>query len=332
MGEDLLRIRDLRVSFRTAGKKLQVIRGFSADLGKGEITGVLGESGSGKTVSFNSLLGLIDEDTGSVDSGEAVYRGSNLLGMKERELRAIRGRLISYVFQNPAQAMNPYKSVGNQMTKILRVHGMNHARSNVLDTLRDVGLDRPELVYDMYPFQLSGGQNQRAMIALGIVLRPELLIADEPTSFVDTSLRKRILDLFTEINAKYRTSIVIITHDFDVARHVCHKLIIMYGGLVVEEGGVEEIMSNPLHPYTEELINCTRSLNSNEKELYSLRGVPLGPHDFQDECPFSRRCRYKEEICTRKIPDIIDRAGRKVRCINRIVDAGPQLRQRSRSA
>jgi oligopeptide/dipeptide ABC transporter ATP-binding protein len=316
MSEVLLRVRDLRVSFCTAGKDLEVVRGFSADLRKGETTGVLGESGSGKTVSFNSMLRLIDQDSGSIKSGEVLFGGRELLGMDERELRSIRGRRISYVFQNPAQAMNPYKSIGNQMDTILRIHGMGRDRSRVLDTMRDVGLDDPETVYDMYPFQLSGGQNQRAMIALGIILRPEILIADEPTSFVDASLRRKILDLFADINEKYGTSIVIITHDFDVARYACHRLIIMYGGLVMEEGGVQEILADPLHPYTEELIACTRSLNSNETELYSLIGTPISPHEFRNECPFCGRCRYKRPVCTQRIPDMVETGGRKVRCIN----------------
>jgi len=312
---DLLRVDNLRVSFRSRGGTLQVIRGFEAVISEGEITGVLGESGSGKTVSLTALLRLIDEDSGIIDSGSVLFRGTDLLRMPEPELRKIRGRDISYVFQNPAAALNPYRSIGEQMRGIARVHGAALPTELILRTLREVGIDRAELVADMYPWQLSGGLNQRAMIALALVLQPSIVIADEPTSFVDASLRSVILDLFADINRRHGTSIVIVTHDFDVIRYACHRLIVMYGGLVVEEGTVEAVMANPLHPYTRELINCTESLNSNQAELYSLPGAPLGPAEFRDECPFVHRCRLARPICSHGIPAMTTREGRSARCV-----------------
>jgi peptide/nickel transport system ATP-binding protein len=167
----------------------------------------------------------------------------------------------------------------------------------------------------MYPFQLSGGQNQRILIAMGVILNPELLIADEPTSAVDSSLRKKILDLFVQINVSSDMSILIITHDFDIIKYICRKLIIMYGGLVMEEGSVEEILKNPLHPYTEELINCTRSLNSKDETLYSLQGTPPSPLEFTESCPFYGRCSQRKNICKNNIPDMVKIKGRQVRCV-----------------
>lgn len=315
MQNELLRIKNLKVSFSYDNRRLQVIRGVDTGLKRGRITGVLGESGSGKTVSFSSFLGLLSSDTGRIDEGEVFFHGQDLLDMDEKELLGIRGRSISYIFQNPALALNPYKSIGRQLTQMLKIHGISETRPLVLDTLSDAGLDDPELIYDMFPFQLSGGQSQRVLIAMGIILRPELLIADEPTSSIDSSLRKKILDLFRDINSRFGMSILIITHDFDIVEYICDSLIIMYGGLVMEEGTVEEILNNPLHPYTEELIRCTRSLSSNDQTLYSLPGTPLNPLDFKNRCPFYERCSFRMESCRRGIPPMREKEGRRVRCL-----------------
>jgi len=323
MSDVLVSISDLRVSFRTPRGRLQVVRGVDVELHGGGITGVLGESGSGKTVTLNALLRVFDRETGVIDSGSAVYRGRDLLALTEPELRGIRGRCISYVFQNPAQAMNPYLSVGRQMRLAGRVHGRHHDRETVLGTLRDVGIDHPELVHDMYPFELSGGLNQRVMVALAIVLRPEVLIADEPTSFIDATLRRRILDLFMEINTRSGTTVVIVTHDFDVARLACDRLVIMYGGLVMEEGSTPEILDDPLHPYTRALISCTESLDSNDGVLYSLPGVPLAPHEFADECPFAARCADVRDACRERIPPTVTIGSRRVRCVRYVSGANP---------
>jgi oligopeptide/dipeptide ABC transporter ATP-binding protein len=318
----LLSIRDLRVSFDISGERLEVVRGFSTDIAAGEITGVLGESGSGKTVSFSSLLGLIDQETGRVESGSALFRGRDLLRMSERELREVRGKEISYIFQNAGKAMNPYKSVGHQMVSLGRVHGISLPRERVIETLRSVGLDTAETIMEMYPFELSGGQNQRVMIALGIILDPALLIADEPTSFVDATVRRRILDLLTGINKSRGASIVIMTHDFEVVRRICDRIVIMYGGLIMEEGATSDVLHHPLHPYTAELIACTRSLNSSEPALYSIPGAPISPRAFANECPFAPRCRYVQDSCTRAIPDMAAHGGRSVRCVRAVDEPG----------
>jgi len=312
----LLKIEDLKISFKNGKKYLQVVRGFDLEVNREEIVGILGESGSGKTVSSNSIIGLIDGEEGRIDSGEICFKGENLLKLSEKELRKIRGKDISYIFQNPADSLNPYKRVGKQIGEALKVHGLKCSKEIVLGVMESVGIDDAELIYNMYPFQLSGGQCQRIMIAIGVICKPELLIADEPTSSIDASLRKKVLELLKSINDKYGTSIIIITHDFDVAKYLCHRITIMYGGLVMEQGRTEDILKKPLHPYTRDLLKCVNSLDESEDVLFALEGRPPSPFEFRDECPFYVRCNNKTEKCKKSIPEIIEHEDRKVRCIN----------------
>ncbi len=316
MSEDkLLRINDLKVSFGTGRSNLQVVRGVNLEVNKGEVVGILGESGSGKTVSANSIIGLINSGEGNIDSGEIFYKGTDLLKLKEKEMQMIRGKEISYIFQNPTESLSPYNRVGKQIEEAVKIHGIESSKDKIIEVMKDVGLDTAETIYNMYPFQLSGGQCQRIMIAIGIVCNPELLIADEPTSSIDASLRKKILSLLKSINKKYGTSIIIITHDFDVAEFLCDKITIMYGGLVMEQGSMKEVLDNPLHPYTQELIKCVSSLDNSEEVLYALEGRPPSPYEFKDECPFYERCKYRRDICTDAIPKMVTSNGRNVRCV-----------------
>lgn len=310
----LIEVTNLRVSFFHETGKLQVVRGFDMSLDKGEIIGILGESGSGKTVSATSILKL-EEDVSCIDSGEVIFKGERLLELSETELRKIRGNRISYIFQNASSALNPFKSIGKQLTEVLKNHKLPYSKEIILSTLKEVGIEAAEMVYDMYPFQLSGGQNQRIMIAQCVISKPDLLIADEPTSSIDASLRKIVLDLLKEINRKTNMSVIIITHDFDVAKYLCDRLVIMYGGLVVEEGSIDEIFDNPFHPYTKELIVCAGSLTRGDDIVYTLEGSPPTPFQFKDECPFANRCKVRLPECTLKIPPTLEIAGRKVRCI-----------------
>jgi peptide/nickel transport system ATP-binding protein len=315
MKNKLIEVTDLKVSFFHETGKVQVVRGFDMSLDSGEIIGILGESGSGKTVSATSMLKLEEDDVGIIDSGEVIFKGMHLLDLSETELRKIRGNRISYIFQNASSALNPFKRIGKQLTEVLKNHKLAYSKELVLQTLVEVGIEDADTVYDMYPFQLSGGQNQRIMIAQCIISRPDLLIADEPTSSIDASLRKIVLDVLKEINRKTRMSIIIITHDFDVAKYLCDRLVIMYGGLVVEEGTIDEIFADPLHPYTKELIICAGSLTRGDDIVYTLEGSPPSPFQFRDECPFANRCKVSLPECSSEIPRTLEIAGRKVRCV-----------------
>lgn len=310
----MLKINNLEVSLNNGKKPVKIIRGFDLSLEKGEIVGIIGESGSGKTVASRMIAGLFEKDESSLDAGNIIFKGRNLSELDENEMNRIRGREISYVFQNPAMSLNPYKKIGKQLGDFLDTHSIEYSKDSILTALKEVGINRPETVLEMYPFQLSGGQNQRIMICQAILGKPDLLIADEPTTSIDAMLRKKVLDIFIDINKKYGMAIILITHDFDVAKYICDKLVIMYGGLVVEQGPLNRLLENPMHPYTAELIQCVSSLDSCESRLYSLEGSPLAPAYFRDECPFYGRCKYREASCKNRIPDVIEISGGSTRC------------------
>ncbi len=316
MKKNLLEVSNLKVSFRNGREFLEVIRGFDTEIPTGSIVGILGESGSGKTVSVKSLIGLLDDRLALVDSGSAVFDGQDLLTMNESELRGIRGRRISYIFQDPARALNPHLSVGRQIEQTLICHGITQPREKTLDFMKSVGLDNPESFYHRRPAQLSGGQCQRVTIAQAIATRPELIIADEPTSSIDASIQRTILDLFVKLNSKLGTTIIIISHNFDVIRYLCDSVIVMYGGLVMESGQIDQIMVSPAHPYTREIIRCAESLSSSDKVLYSLKGRPPTVKEFDDSCPFLNRCDFSIPDCDQKIPPTTQYRDRNIRCFN----------------
>lgn len=319
MDKKLLEAEDLRVSFKLQGEKIEILRGIDIKINEGEIVGILGESGSGKTVFATTIMGLIKDEGGEVNSGRIVYGEKDLTRLGERETRELRGRDISYIFQEPGAALNPYMKVGKQIEEVLRAHKIKFDKDTVLAAMKASGIDDGNLIYEMYPSQLSGGQCQRVMIAMATILKPRLIIADEPTTAIDASLQKKVIELILDINKRNNTAVLLITHDFEVAKYLCSRIIIMYGGLVMEEGSCFDVMSNPLHPYTRELLNCVKSLNCNEKRLYTLDGMPPSPFDFKEECPFLKRCSLKNNECENKIPSLIGlKSGRTVRCVHRI--------------
>jgi oligopeptide/dipeptide ABC transporter ATP-binding protein len=318
VNEQILTVKNLKVSFKYGEKYIQVVRGIDITLKMGEILGILGESGSGKSVSATSILGLLENETSKIDAGSIMFEGRDLLKLSEKELCSIRGKKISYIFQDSSAALNPYIKVGKQIEEVLKIHGEKPLRDRVLSAMRDAGLENAELIYNMFPSQLSGGQCQRVMIALSTICRPEILIADEPTTSIDASLQKKVLELLKNINESHGTTELIITHDFDVAKAMCSRVVVMYGGLIMEEGSIENVIEKPLHPYTKELISCVESLNNNEETLYSLEGTALSPNELKEECPFYERCPLKSPECRKGIPELSTVGyARKVRCINK---------------
>ena len=315
MAENILTVKNLKVSFPYQNEKLQVIRGFDLQMEKGDIIGIVGESGSGKTVSASTIMRLIDDEDIIIDSGQILFDGMDIIKANRKQLQSIRGKRISYIFQNPTQALHPYKRIGKQLENTLKIHELPHSRQIVLDALTDVGLEDAETIYNRYPFQLSGGQNQRVMIAQSMICKPDILIADEPTSAIDSSLKKKVLDLLKNINQKYGMTVILITHDFGAAKYLCNRLLIMYGGLVVEEGQIGDVFQSPLHPYTSALIKCSTSLEANDDSLYTIKGRPLTPYEFKSECPFHFRCEHATPVCRRAIPKMTQIGTRNVRCI-----------------
>lgn len=314
MVDYLIEVNDLKISFKQHSGFVQVVRGVDLKLRQGEIVGILGESGCGKTVSATSILRLEDESA-IYDSGRIFFKGRDLTVLPESEYQDIRGNQIAYVFQNASTALTPYKKIGRQLMDVLKRHDLPRSKEKILDTLECVGISDAETVYEMYPFQLSGGQNQRIMIAQGIICGPDLLIADEPTSSVDFALRKVILDMLKEINRKTGMAILLITHDFEIVNYLCDSVVVMYGGLVMEEGSMAMVMTHPLHPYTKALTYCAQSLYQNGSELFTLSGAPPTPAEFRSECPFVPRCSLKQDSCMLEIPKMIEVDDRKVRCV-----------------
>lgn len=314
MVDYLIEINGLKISFKQKNGFVQVVRGIDLKIKRGEIVGILGESGCGKTVSATSILRLEDESA-IYDSGQIFFKGKELTNLPESEYQEIRGNQIAYIFQNASTALIPHKKIGKQLMGVLKRHDLPRSKEKILETLESVGITEAETVYEMYPFQLSGGQNQRIMIAQGIICGPDLLIADEPTSSVDVALRKVILDMLKEINRKTGMAILLITHDFEVINYICDRVVVMYGGLIMEEGPMAEVMSNPLHPYTKALTYCAQSIYQNGSDLFTLSGAPPTPAEFKLECPFAPRCSFKRSTCMLEMPMMMEVDDRKVRCV-----------------
>ena len=311
----LLKINNLAISFPYGKSQLQVVRGVDLEINQGEVVGILGESGSGKTVTASSIIGLTKDEGGSIDSGEILFKGEDIVAISEKDLQRLRGKEIAYIFQDPVGSLNPYRKVGQQIEEALKVHHLPCSKQRVLQIMQDVGLDKAETIYNMFPSQLSGGQCQRILIASAIACQPDLLIADEPMSAIDASLQKKVLALLKDISKKYGTTIIMITHDFAVVKYLCDRVVVMYGGLVMETGTVKDVLENPLHPYTLELLKCVNSLSHRDERLYTLEGRALSPSEYLGGCPFYTRCIDKTSNCQTEVPQLLDRlGGRQVRC------------------
>lgn len=311
----LLELKNLKVSLNDGNDFVQILRGVDIKLKSGEILGILGESGSGKTVTASTILRLEDSEYWKIDSGSIIFHDDDLIKLDENHMRDIRGKKISYIFQDAAAALNPYKRVGKQIKEVAEVHGEKYSDEKIINCMKQVGIDNAEIVYNMYPWQLSGGLCQRVVIAMSTLFSPEIIIADEPTTAIDASLQKKVLDLLKNINKSKNSSIIIITHDFDVVKYICSRVIVMYGGLIMEEGETKDLLNNPLHPYTAELLKCASSLDNDDENLYFLKGKTPSPKEFKNQCPFYDRCRFSTDKCISDIPQMKTLGNRKVRCV-----------------
>ena len=255
----LLTVKDLRVSFQTRNGKQEAVKGVSFELNEGEILGIVGESGSGKSVTCYSLLGLIPKPPGVIESGEALYDGQDLLKLDEKSLRKLRGRKINMIFQDPMTALNPYLTVADQIIEAILVHekiSKKEARQRAIKALEEVGIVRAAERVDSYPHEFSGGMRQRVMIAMALATEPDILIADEPTTALDVTIQKQILDLLHQIQKRRKLSIIFITHDLAVIHALAHRLIVMEKGHIVEQGVAKDVFAAPQHPYTQKLLSA----------------------------------------------------------------------------
>lgn len=285
----------------------RAVNDISFELKKGETIGIVGESGSGKSVSCYSLLGLIASPPGRIESGKAIFNGKDLLGCTQKELRNIRGNTISMVFQDPMSSLNPYLSIGVQLTEHLLIHkgiSKDGARKKAINSLSEVGIQDPESRIKQYPHQLSGGMRQRVMIAMALITEPLLLIADEPTTALDVTIQAQIIELINDLKKKKDMSVIFITHDLGVVAGISDHVLVMYNGRVMERGETRDIYYEPAHPYTRALLKSTPSIELINKELYVIPGHPPDNYEDLKGCVFAPRCEFVMDKCLTAIPEL----------------------------
>ncbi len=302
MTETLLDVQDLHTRFIQNETVVQAVNGLSYQVQAGEAVAIVGESGSGKSVGVRSLLRLLPRN-GEVTGGKAIFQGTDLLSLSTEQLQKVRGKDISFIFQDAMSALNPTMTLGKQLTEHLLWHGIarskGEAKQMAIAAMDDVGLDRPEVRLRQYAFQLSGGMRQRAMIAMAMASQPGLLIADEPTTALDVTLQRQILDILKR-KKEEGMSIILITHDLGVARYFCDRVIVMYAGRAVERGSTKDLLSTPAHPYTTGLLNSTLEIGMSGQALQSIPGNPPDMARLPKGCPFAPRCPLAEERCVQE--------------------------------
>ncbi|HIJ36560.1 MAG TPA: ABC transporter ATP-binding protein [Deltaproteobacteria bacterium] len=307
--DPLLSVRNLKVYFHGRDDTARAVDGVSYDVGKGETVCLVGESGCGKTVSALTILGLVPDPPGEIVSGDILFKGRNILRLKEVELQHIRGNQIAMVFQEPLTSLNPVFTIGNQIEEAIQVHEdleSKELRDRCIRLLKDVGIASPEQRLKDYPHQLSGGQRQRVMIAMALACNPDLIIADEPTTALDVTVQAQILNLLRTIQQKAGMSILYITHDLGVVANIADQVYVMYSGLIAEKGNTEQIFSQPRHPYTRGLLASLPGRSSRGKRLHSIPGSVPNPSHKPGGCPFHPRCASAVETCQSVLPDMCD--------------------------
>ena len=305
MARKLLSVRDLKTSFFTHVGEVKAVRGISFDVNEGEVLGIVGESGSGKSVTSLSIMGLL-QYPGRVVDGEILLNGEDILTYGKNQMRRVRGKEIAMIFQDPMTSLNPVYTIGNQIMEMILEHekmSRREARARAIEMLKLVGIPAAEKRIDSYPHEFSGGMRQRVMIALALSCNPKLLIADEPTTALDVTIQAQILNLIKKLNRQFGMTTMLITHDLGVVATVCDKVAVMYGGLIMEYGTVDEIFYHPRHPYTMGLLGSIPHVDGGEKRrLIPIDGTPPDLINPPKGCPFSTRCKYCMNVCTREQP------------------------------
>ena len=322
MAERLLQVEGLKVAFPAGGKMAEAVRGISFAMDTGEAVGVLGESGSGKTVSSLAVMGLI-QSPGRITGGSVQFAGRDLLSLSDAQMRAVRGREISMVFQDPLTAFNPAFRVGEQLLHVIRTHtsrSVARARSRALEVLDLVRLPDPSRVMMSYPHELSGGMRQRALIGMALACEPRLVIADEPTTALDVTIQAQIVELFRELRRELDLTLLYITHNLDLMAELVDRAIVMYAGMIVEAGAIEDLFEKPRHPYTRMLIDCVPRLDEErDHDLTVIPGMPPAIGTITTGCPFAPRCPAVTDRCRSDFPVEETDGGHRVACW----EAGP---------
>ncbi len=310
--QPLLKVEDLHVEFRTRKGAAMVLNGVDFQIKSGETLCVVGESGCGKSMTALALLRLIPTPPGRISSGRVEFQGENLLDASDARMRQVRGNRISMIFQEPMTSLNPVFTVGDQIGETLRLHsGLSAAaaREQAIDMLRQVGIPAPERRVDEYPHQLSGGMRQRVMIAMALACRPDILIADEPTTALDVTVQAQIFDLLRDLQKDKGTAIMLITHDMGAVAEMADRVMVMYAGRVIEQGTCAEVLGTPRHPYTQGLIECLPELGSSRleerAELVEIAGVVPSIWELGSGCAFRERCPHAMARCASEVPPLI---------------------------
>ena len=325
-----LEVKNLVTKFYTLDGVVNAVNGVSFDLEDGETLAIVGESGSGKSVTVMSLLGLIPMPPGKVESGEAIFYGSqDLLQLSPAELRDVRGGQIGFVFQDPISSLNPILTIGEQISETLIKHkglSKDESRGRVIELLTQVGIPDPELRYKAYPFQFSGGMRQRVVIAIAIACTPKIIIADEPTTALDVTIQAQIVELFKRLRDALGVAVIWITHDLGVVAGIAERVMVMYGGRPAEIALVKDLYEHPQHPYTIGLLGALPRLDDREsKRLVSIKGAPPDLLIPLSHCPFAWRCEYAFDPCWEKIPPLISVGlGHQTSCFYDLDKGGPR--------
>jgi oligopeptide transport system ATP-binding protein len=318
----LLEIENLQVQFHTEDGVVNAVNGISLAIEPGETLGIVGESGSGKSVSSLAVLGLLPMPPAKILSGTARFQGRDLLKLPQNELADIRGNRIAMIFQDPMTSLNPFLTIGQQLTEVSRVHlrhSHEQARRHAIEMLNRIGLPAPERRLDDYPHQFSGGMRQRVMIAMALSCKPALLIADEPTTALDVTIQAQILELMKELQQAEGTAIILITHDLGVVANICRRVNVMYAGRFVEEAAVDDLFARPRHPYTLGLLKSIPRLDTADETLTPIRGQPPDLVHLPGGCAFNPRCPNVIDRCPKQVPPLsTDESGQRFACFNEV--------------
>ncbi|MBB6729663.1 ABC transporter ATP-binding protein [Cohnella zeiphila] len=318
--DSILRVEDLHISFRARGGEVQAVRGVDFEVRKGEAIAIVGESGSGKSVTAQSIMRLLPSPPSFVKQGSITFMGRNLLELSEREMESVRGKEIGMIFQDPMTSLNPTLTIGHQITEGLIKHqgaSRQAARARALELLKLVGIPNPEDRFSQYPHSFSGGMRQRAMIAIALSCNPALLIADEPTTALDVTIQAQIMRLMKDLQERFGTSIILITHDLGVVADFCDRVIVMYGGQVVETGTKWDIFRSPQHPYTRGLLRSMPRLDQPKGEpLVPIVGTPPDLLVPPQGCAFCARCDEAMGVCVDHDPELlpVGQSGQTAKC------------------
>jgi oligopeptide transport system ATP-binding protein len=305
----LLSVTDLRTYFHTRNGVYRAVDGVSFSVERGETLGIVGESGSGKSVTCYSIMGLIPRPPGRIESGSAMFDGVDLLRCSPRVARAIRGRRVSMIFQDPMTSLNPYMRISEQVIEPLLIHGRTTRREalvRALEMMEAVGINDAAKRIHYYPHEFSGGMRQRVMIAMALITRPELLIADEPTTALDVTVQAQILDLIRRLQSELGMAVIFVTHDLGVVAGLCDQVQVMYAGRIMETAGAEALFHGPLHPYTRALQRSIPALQPKGRELFTIPGLPPDVSKPMPGCAFVARCEHAAEACSAAVPALTE--------------------------